>query len=260
VDGIDVDSLPIEQHEVKADGLNPFDWCLRLSVEKTGDWLVVDTNMLPIVGQATISFGALKTLPHSSGKYFGGIDKWAVRAGVSEATLKRHIIALIEHGFVADLGRERTKTGVRLRSSYALNAPRWFKGMYGVLPTCYMGLVDSYAERAVLSIVIQRMRIPLSIGAKHFSDATGGINHMQATSNLFYLPTKELEKVTDVSKRAIQMAVSGLVAKSMIVVDGDSVYPFGIPDDYLYFQVRKNELLGCAKMSSHPRKNELSTT
>jgi len=120
------------------------------------DYLQLPRAAMQDVGPATQTLGAVLRL--TSNRTFRTIDEYAELAWLKRRTVMRHLDALVEAGWLKDLGRERMPSGrVRRTVTYELTAKATeSRRRYAMLPRWAAGAFPTWATRAVFSLVVSR--------------------------------------------------------------------------------------------------------
>lgn len=144
---------------------------ISLLASLKGEWLKLPLSIMRDVGRtqsmkrgvgpATQTLGGILNI--SKRETFVSASKIAARARLPVATVRKHLVTLHEHGWIQNVGRERTRAGIPRRTCTikVTTKTKATLNEYGILPwwsCCFVKNVGRlpWSAKAVLSVIMAR--------------------------------------------------------------------------------------------------------
>ncbi|TWU66895.1 hypothetical protein V7x_24660 [Crateriforma conspicua] len=173
-------------------------------------------------GPAAQTMGGI--LRVTSRETFRSIAYVANHAILPVTTVKKHLRALADHGYIERQGRQRTDGGVLRRTATVKVTSKSKRDHFGILPSWVScpfrdGHKLSWASRAVLSVVLQRLSGIAT--ADHIDDLGDAIT---LDESRFEFGLKYLEDVTGLTRHSVIKAKRELEQYGVTMMHDDGLY------------------------------------
>ena len=190
------------------------------------EWLKLPLSIMRDVGPATQTLGGILRLAPT--ETFAAVGKIAQKSRLPVATVRKHLVTLHDHGWILNVGRERTRAGSPRRTCTIklTTKTKAALGDYSYLPwwaCCSISRIGrlAWSTKAVLSVIMARLAAMKAaierqdgtgLDAKDF---WGSLDNMGGEDR-FRFSHFALEKETGLSRPAIRDAKRRLATMKIV--------------------------------------------
>jgi hypothetical protein len=199
-----------------------------------GEWLKLPKSIMRDAGPATQTLGGLLNITNK--ETFVAVSKIAKRSRLPLATSRKHLVTLVDHGWIENVGRGHTRRGAPRRTCTLRITPKTREAMseYGVLPwwACCNSKrhgVLRWSTKAVLSVIMARL-MSLKAAIDRTDDQASCLspdNYWLSICEMggedrFRFSLAELRKETGLSRHAVIQAKRKLFGHGIIELQSDT--------------------------------------